>query len=157
MSLELVRVDDRLIHGQVVVGWGRVLNPDVLVLADDEVAQNDWEQELYRMGVPPEIEVEFTSVADAAVGLEALTHDARRAIVLVGDVASLRRLCDGAPSVRKVNLGGVHREGDRRQRLPYLFLDEREAAELRLLEARGIEITAQDLPSAAPIPLAEVL
>ena len=59
--------------------------------------------------------------------------------------------------MRKVNRGGVHREGDRSQRLPYLFLDEREAAELRLLEARGIEITAQDLPSAAPIPLAEVL
>ncbi len=44
MSLDLVRVDDRLIHGQVVVGWGRELKPDLVVLVDDEVAANEWEQ-----------------------------------------------------------------------------------------------------------------
>ncbi|MCH6547189.1 MAG: PTS sugar transporter subunit IIB, partial [Gemmatimonadetes bacterium] len=57
--MELVRVDDRLIHGQVVVGWGRELQPDLVVLANDEVAANDWEQELYRLGVPERIDVKF--------------------------------------------------------------------------------------------------
>ncbi len=157
MSLELVRVDDRLIHGQVVVGWGRELKPDLVVLANDEVAENDWEQELYRLGVPKRMEVKFTTVDEAAGGVEAWANGSCKTIILVGDVDSLRRLCDGAPSIRKVNLGGVHHEGDRRQHLPYLFLSDGEAGQLRSLATRGIEITAQDLPNAAPIALADLL
>src|SRR4051812_23393445 len=59
VPLELYRIDDRLIHGQVVVGWGRPLDIRFIVLVDDEVAASEWEQELYRMGVPPEMEVFF--------------------------------------------------------------------------------------------------
>ena len=157
MSLELVRVDDRLIHGQVVVAWGRELKPDLVVLANDEVAENDWEQELYRMGVPEGMEVKFTTVDDAAGGVEAWANGSCKTIILVSDVDSLRRLCDCAPSIRKVNLGGVHHEGDRRQHLPYLFLSDAEVRQLRSLATRGIEITAQDLPNTAPIALTDLL
>ena len=69
--LLLCRVDDRLIHGQVVLGWGRPLGLDRIVLVDDEVAANEWEQELYRMAVPAGIEVIFASVAGAAKELGA--------------------------------------------------------------------------------------
>ena len=65
MSLVLYRIDDRLIHGQVVIGWGRPLDVGFVALVDDQVAASDWEQDLYRMGVPPEVEVFFASVIDA--------------------------------------------------------------------------------------------
>ncbi|MBL8982847.1 MAG: PTS sugar transporter subunit IIB, partial [Gemmatimonadetes bacterium] len=65
MGVEIFRVDDRLIHGQVVVGWGQPLDVRSIVLVDDEVAASSWEQDLYRMGVPEEMEVAFASVADA--------------------------------------------------------------------------------------------
>ena len=64
MTLELFRIDDRLIHGQVVVGWGQPLDLKFIVLVDDAVATSDWEQELYRMGVPPEMDVYFHDVGD---------------------------------------------------------------------------------------------
>ena len=66
MPVEIYRIDDRLIHGQVVVGWGRPLDIGFIVLVDDEVAASEWEQELYRMGVPPEMEVFFHGVDEAA-------------------------------------------------------------------------------------------
>ena len=66
MSLLLYRIDDRLIHGQVVIGWGRPLDVGFIALVDDQVAASDWEQDLYRMGVPPEVEVFFASVIEAA-------------------------------------------------------------------------------------------
>ena len=157
MSLELVRVDDRLIHGQVVVGWGPTLRPDLFVLASDEVAQNDWEQELYRLGVPEEIAVEFPSIEEAARSVERWANGTRRTVIIVSDVESLVRLCERAPAIRKVNLGGVHADGERRQRLPYMFLDDAEANRLNALAARGIEITAQDLPNAAPVELADLI
>ena len=66
MAIVLCRVDDRLVHGQVVIGWGRPLGIDLIMLVDDTVAASAWEQELYRMAVSPEIEVRFVTVAEAA-------------------------------------------------------------------------------------------
>ena len=157
MAVELMRIDDRLIHGQVVVGWGQPLDIDFIVLVDDEVASSDWEQELYRMGVPPEMEVVFASVDDAARLLPQYEADARRGIVLTGDISSMRRLVEANGHIRKVNLGGIHHRAGRVQRLRYVFLAPAEEAELRAMASSGIEITAQDVPSARPVPLASVL
>jgi len=65
MAIHLYRIDDRLIHGQVVVGWGQPLNARFMVLVDDLVASSDWEKELYRMAVPPEMEIFFADVGAA--------------------------------------------------------------------------------------------
>ena len=60
----MYRIDDRLIHGQVVVGWGQPMDVGYIVLVDDAVAHSEWEQELYRMGVPPTMDVYFDTVDD---------------------------------------------------------------------------------------------
>src|SRR5688500_10595706 len=78
MAILLYRIDDRLIHGQVVVGWGQPLDIGFLVLVDDLVASSDWEKELYRMAVPPEMEVLFASVDDAALHLGDYRSEERR-------------------------------------------------------------------------------
>src|SRR5882762_2624798 len=62
MGIHLYRIDDRLIHGQVVVGWGQPLNARFLILVDDLVASSDWEKELYRMAVPPEMDIYFADL-----------------------------------------------------------------------------------------------
>jgi PTS system mannose-specific IIB component/fructoselysine and glucoselysine-specific PTS system IIB component len=157
VSLVLVRVDDRLIHGQVVVGWGQALAPDRLVLADDTVAASEWERELYATGVPPELDLEFVSVDEAADRVDDWDGSSQRTILLVGDVGSLVRLCEHSSQIRKVNLGGIHRDGQREERLPYVFLTDEELAQLRILSSRGVEVTAQDVPTAAEIPLGEIL
>ena len=92
MPIALYRIDDRLIHGQVVVGWGQPLELRFIVLVDDEVASSEWEQELYRMGVPPEMSVLFYTVADAAAHLAELQKRPEPGIVLVGDIGTMGRL-----------------------------------------------------------------
>lgn len=157
MPVELYRIDDRLIHGQVVVGWGQPLDIGFIVLVDDEVAGSDWEQELYRMGVPPEMEVHFASVDQAAARMAEFQGAAASGIVLTGDIETMRRLADAAPGITAVNLGGIHHRAGRTQRLRYIFLTPDEERALRALAARGIEVTAQDVPSARAIPLESVL
>lgn len=157
MSLILVRVDDRLIHGQVVVGWGQALGPDRIVLADDEIAESDWERELYRAGVPADLDVEFTTIAEAADRIDELIGSSARTVLLVADVQSLIRLCEAAPQIQEVNLGGVHMDGGRVRKLPYLFLSETEVGQLRALRDRGVTITAQDLPTTPRVPLEKLI
>ena len=156
MSIVLYRIDDRLIHGQVVVGWGQPLDIGFIVLVDDEVAASEWEQELYRMGGPPDMTVVFESVASAAEHLPTYRADRRHGIVLTGDVDTMRRLVD-ATDISAVNLGGIHHRAGRVQRLRYVFLSPADEAALRALAARGVRVTAQDVPAAKPVPLDELL
>ncbi|HYC50129.1 MAG TPA: PTS sugar transporter subunit IIB [Gemmatimonadaceae bacterium] len=156
MSIVLNRVDDRLIHGQVVVGWGQPLDIGFIVLVDDEVAQSEWEQELYRMGTPPEMNVYFHSVADAPSALEKYQNDDRPGILLTGTVAAMLRLVQTA-GVREVNIGGLHHRPDRKQRLRYVFLSTEEEQLLREMAALGAVVTAQDVPATHPVELRELL
>jgi len=152
----LNRIDDRLIHGQVVVGWGQPLGIRFIVLVDDVVAASDWEQELYRMGVPPEMEVHFHSAADAVAVLPEYREDRRSGILLTGDIGTMRRLVDQA-GVDAVNVGGIHARAGRTQRLRYVFLSPDEEKQLRELAVAGATVTAQDLPGARPVPLDALL
>jgi PTS system mannose-specific IIB component/fructoselysine and glucoselysine-specific PTS system IIB component len=152
MTLALYRIDDRLIHGQVVVGWGQPLDVSFIVLVDDEVSGSEWEQDLYRMGVPPQIEVIFASVEEAARLLPGWEADLRVGILLVGDVDTAVALAAQAPQLRRFNVGGVHHRTGRRERLRFVYLTDDEAAKLRGPAARGVEVTAQDVPTARAVP-----
>src|SRR2546423_1579097 len=155
MSVALYRIDDRLIHGQVVVGWGQPLDVAFIVLVDDEVSSSDWEQDLYRMGVPPQIEVIFASVEQAAKLLPQWESDQRVGFILVGDIDTAVAFAAQAPQVRRFNVGGVHHRSGRTERLRFVYLTDDEAAKLRQLASRGVEVTAQDVPTARAVPVGE--
>ena len=154
MSIALYRLDDRLIHGQVVVGWGQPLACRFIVLVDNEVRASDWEQDLYRMGVPDTVEVVFASVDEAAAKLPEWEQDPRVGILLVGDIDTALQLASRA-RIRNLNVGGVHHRPGRTERLRYVYLSTDEVQKLRGLAASGVEVSAQDVPTARPVPLAE--
>ena len=156
MPLALHRIDDRLIHGQVVVGWGQPLAAGFIVLVDDSVAASDWEQELYRMGTPPEMTVYFHSVAEAPAVLPKYREDERPGILLTGTIAAMLQLVQTA-GVREVNIGGIHHRADRKQRLRYVFLSPEEETLLKAMAAAGAVVTAQDVPATHPVDLRELL
>jgi mannose/fructose/N-acetylgalactosamine-specific phosphotransferase system component IIB len=158
MSIVLFRVDERLIHGQVVVGWGERLNADRIVVIDDEIAHSAWEQELYCLGVPPSMEASFTTVADACRMVPLWNADSRRVIVLVRAIAPLEAIAEGDSLANiEVNLGGLHHAPGRERVLPYLFLSTDDRQSLRRIGARGITVTARDLPTTRPVPLSELV
>jgi PTS system mannose-specific IIB component/fructoselysine and glucoselysine-specific PTS system IIB component len=157
MPVELYRIDDRLIHGQVVVGWGQPLNIRLIVLVDDDVACCDWEQDLYRMGVPPEMELRFVDVATAVRDHASYVTDPRPSIVLTGNVGTMRALLKGVGTVDHVNVGGLHHRPGRQPKLRYVFLSPEEESELRELIADGVKVSAQDVPGARQVPLQEIL
>jgi mannose/fructose/N-acetylgalactosamine-specific phosphotransferase system component IIB len=157
MGIHLYRIDDRLIHGQVVVGWGQPHDIRFLVLVDDLVASSDWEQELYRMAIPPEMEIYFANVETAIRDHARYASDPRPGILITGDITSMLRLVKGVKAIGSVNLGGIHHRAGREEKLRYVFLTPNEEEQLRALEASGVEVTAQDVPSARARPLAEVL
>jgi len=158
MPIVLLRVDERLVHGQVVLGWGSQLRPDRYVVIDDDLAASDWEQELYRLGAEP-TDVIFATVEEARAHLDKWREEAPRSILLTRDVGAMRRLAGGGRlRGEKVNLGGLHHGPEREEVLSYLHLTAEDREALRALEdEEGVEVSARDLPDAHKVPLKSLL
>lgn len=157
MAIKLFRVDDRLVHGQVVVGWGQPLGIRRVILVDDQVREEEWEQELYRTTMPPGMELVIASVAEAVEHLPEWQADPRRSVLLTAGVDTMLKLAREHPEiVTAINLGGIHHRSDRHRRLPYIYLADEELQQLVQAADAGLKITAQDLPRAIKVTLKDL-
>lgn len=153
MPIVLYRVDERLIHGQVVIGWGNQLRPGRYVVVDDELAASEWEQDLYRLGAAG-AEVLFTTVDEARDELPGWRRDATKTILLTRDTPTMRRLAEGGlMRGESVNLGGLRHGPGRVEVLTYLHLNDEDVRDLEAMAEEGVDISARDLPDAHKVTL----
>lgn len=158
MSIVLYRVDERLLHGQVLVGWGSRLGIDHYVVVDDALAETRWERELYRAGAPEEVEILFLPVREARERWPEIHDRPGRGALLTRGTAAMRELAEaGLLEDRRVNLGGLHDGPGRRRALSYLHLSPAEERDLRAIAARAAAVTARDVPTSHEVPLREIL
>jgi mannose/fructose/N-acetylgalactosamine-specific phosphotransferase system component IIB len=151
--IELLRIDDRLIHAQVVLGWGNAMRPDRFVVADDAVAASDWERNLYLTAAPPEIKVSILSLEETMAHVSGGVFDKERIMLLVRTPESVLRLIALGLEVHEVNVGGLHFREGKKKYLDNVYLDERERNALRDLVKLGITLEARALPDHEPVIL----
>ena len=157
MPFVLVRVDDRLIHGQVTVAWGAWLSPERIVLVNDEVADCDWRCDLYSDTDAMGVGVSIVTRGGFAAGLKDGTWDDERTFVLVETPGDLLALIRSGLEVPEANIGGMHHAEGKRELLPYVFVDDEDVAAMRAIMAVGTKLTARDVPQAQPQDLAALL
>ena len=146
MPLSLVRIDDRLIHGQVVLGWARVLKPDRIVVANDRIAKNQWERKFYTASVPPRIKVSFLSLEETTVELLNNLYKSESVLMLFESVKDIHHVIEKGVKLNEVNVGGLHYRQGADELLPYVFLTDEDRSLLRDLVKQGVTLTAQDIP-----------
>ncbi|HUF76153.1 MAG TPA: PTS sugar transporter subunit IIB [Longimicrobiales bacterium] len=157
MPIVLLRIDERLIHGQVVIGWGYHLRPTRYVVVDDELAASEWEQDLYRLGAGG-AEVLFVTSRQARERLDEWRAAPERSILLTRDIATMRRLAEGGSlEGESVNIGGVHHGPDRDELLTYVHVSDAERQDLEAIAATGVDVSARDLPDALRVGLSSLL
>lgn len=158
MTLELFRIDERLLHGQVIVGWGMRLGIDYYVVVDDELATSDWEQDIYSAGLADRTAVEFVSVAEAVERFQELDSRAGRGALLTKGTTEMRALAEaGLLSGRRVNLGGLHGTGSRRRVLTYVHVSPDEEEDLKAIHRASTGVTARDLPTGREVALEDLV
>jgi len=158
MSIELVRLDDRLVHGQVVAGWVKTLRSTKIIVVDDEVAGDPFQESLMRMAVPEGINVEVFT-ADKCNGLyRQLEESPGKAIVLFSDVVDLFKLFSRNEfPIRSLNIGGISFGEGREQLAESLFLSEAEIQMLADMANSGVEVEIQPTPFDKVIDFHELL
>jgi mannose/fructose/N-acetylgalactosamine-specific phosphotransferase system component IIB len=157
MSQLFVRIDDRLIHGQVVLGWARVLKPDHIVVANDRVARSDWERKLYAASVPPGLQTSFVGVEDAASMLHSGAFGGGNVVLLFESVVDLFKAFKAGARFDEVNVGGLHYREGTRELLPFVYLSEDDRRMLTDLMGSGLKFTAQDIPGNPAINMAPLV
>jgi PTS system mannose-specific IIB component len=152
LSLRLVRIDDRLIHGQVVAGWLRALGAQRIVIVDDASAGDEFLREVLVLAAPQGVPVEVYGVAEGAVRCIELAGAPEPVIVLARSprtILSLRRA--GVP-IEVVDLGGMGAGPGRRRIHRTISVSPDEVRELRELEQLGTRVEIQIVVDDRPIP-----
>ncbi len=155
--IALVRIDERLVHGQVLVGWVPHLHARRVVVADDEASRSPLARAAMTLALPPGVEGEVQPAT--ALDWGGLAASEVPSLVVVRSPADAERAFvagmtpDRAPVL---NLGNVHYSQGRRQITPSIVLSGPEIDALRRLAAAGFRIEARAVPLDAPVDLAEI-
>jgi PTS system mannose-specific IIB component/fructoselysine and glucoselysine-specific PTS system IIB component len=158
MPITIYRIDERLLHGQVVVGWGRMLGIRFYAVVNDRIAGTEWERGLYESALPAGVESFFLTIEEAIVRLPELEERDDVGMVLTAGTAEMRRLGEaGLLAGREVNLGGLHAAEGRERLLDYLCVSRDELQDMRALGDLAGSVSARDLPGSPRIGLRRLL
>jgi PTS system mannose-specific IIB component len=155
--IPLVRVDNRLLHGQVLEAWMPGLKATEVVVADDEAALSPLARAAMTLCVPCETPARIERMA--AVDFAALAESPAIVLLLVRDVAGLVEATrHGLTPARapRLNLGNIHFAMGRRPVTPSVFLTAEELSALRSLAEQGFDVEAQAIPTDPPYGLDEL-
>ena len=154
MSLRLVRIDDRLLHGQVVAVWLRALGAQRIVIVDDATARDDFLREVLTLAAPQGVPVEVYEVATGAARLIALAATSEPVIVLARTPRTVLELRHAGVPIEVVDLGGMGSGPGRRRLHKTISVSPDELRELRELEKMGTRVEIQIVGrSTDPVPL----
>jgi D-glucosaminate-specific PTS system IIB component len=153
VSLRLVRIDDRLIHGQVVAVWLRALGARRIVIVDDATAADEFLREVLVMAAPPGVPVEVHTLAEGAARLVELAADPEPVIVLARAPRTVLALRHAGVPIDVVDLGGLGAGPGRRRLHKTISVSPDELRELHELESLGTQVQIQIVADDRPIPL----
>lgn len=148
MPIILFRLDERLIHGQVFLGWTNFLQAEKLVILNDRVASTPQEKELYLAHVPSPIKAEVFSLNEGLKKTSQGEFERERTIILIETPQDLLKLVQQGLKIKEVNLGGMYFKEGRKQLLPYVYLTKEEMDTFDKLFQLGIKVICQDVPGA---------
>ncbi len=153
MTTLLVRIDDRLIHGQIVATWIPHLNINQIVVADDEVFHDQFKKKILGMSAPPKVKVLIKTVADT---VDYLKNDflhpisAFRTMMLFSSIQAADQAVKLGLPFNHLNLGNIHYQSGKTQISASISVNRQEVSLLEDISQRGISIFVQPVPRIPP-------
>jgi len=147
MSLILTRIDNRLIHGQILEAWVPHLQVDCIIVANNEIAAQTIQRTLMAAAVPKSIRVVIASLAEVAELFSGHELDAARVLLLLANPGDAMAAYRGGIRFSELNLGNLHCGDGKLRYSCTVALDPVELDNLRQLEAEGVRIAARCIPS----------
>jgi mannose/fructose/N-acetylgalactosamine-specific phosphotransferase system component IIB len=156
VPLRLVRIDDRLIHGQVVAVWLRAVGADRIVIVDDKTAQNEFLREVLTLAAPQGTPVEVYGLTEGVARVAELASSPMSVFLLMRTPLTALRLRELGVQFDMLNVGGLGAGPGRRPLYKNISATDEELAALRKLEEMGTKVELRIVADDRGVPFASV-
>lgn len=156
-NIVLARVDDRLIHGEVVTAWTPSLSANRIVIVDDQVAADKFNKRVLMALAPQGTKVAVLTVEGAAKALQKPDPGGERVIVLTKTPIVFEQLIDGGVDIKEVCLGGMGIRGDRKPFVNNVSASPEEVDSIRRMRQKGVNVYYQLVPEQKVVDISNLL
>ena len=156
-EIVLTRIDDRLIHGQVMTAWVKKTRANQILIIDDEVAKDDFMSEILKMSAPAGIDIVVKGLEDAVTFLNEQETENKRLIILVKAPITIDVIVEKGIVIDKLVVGGMGAKANRRVLYKNISASDEERATFKKLIERGIPVVIHIIPDQKEIDLSKYL
>lgn len=151
-KLNMVRVDYRMVHGQIVAKWIKFRPVDRLILADDSLVDDPFMDDIYRMAVPDR-EVDIVKLGDVQTAIDRKNDTV---LLIFKDVASAYTVYKNGLQLPELNVGAVQNSAQRKAVVQGVALSVEEYEKLSEMKAEGVNVFLQPIPENDPVSLGSI-
>jgi PTS system mannose-specific IIB component len=151
----ILRVDDRLIHGQVIAGWVRPLGIQEIIIASDKISKDEWTCNAYRLAIPEGIEFLCVGIKQCVQNVD--KDNQNRIMIIVESVAEASRLVKHGLDIEEINIGGLSYKKGSREIAPYIYLSNKDIESVVHLYQSNIKVIGKQLPNSPAIDVVKNL
>jgi mannose PTS system EIIAB component len=141
-----IRVDERLIHGQVAIVWTHVLEATRIMVVDDQIVTDELQKPLLKMACPSGVKLSILSAEKAAENLLASKYDGDKIFMVVKRPETLIQLWDAGFHMESVNIGNMSGGNNTRQLKKAVCVTEKNIETFKELDRRKVKMNAQMIP-----------
>lgn len=152
-----IRIDDRLIHGQVATRWSTGLGVSRIMVANDDVAADEMQKGMLRMVAPPGIATSIISKEKAAANILAEKYATQKVLLVLKNPMDALDLMDLGLEIKEINVGNMAKRDNTIQIKKSISITEEEYKAFKELTSRGVTLTARMVPDEANVLLDEFL
>ncbi len=147
----MVRIDNRLVHGQILESWVPFLKAAKIIVVNDQVASDLFMESVIKMAVPSDIQVFVYPVEEFAKSYAGSPAIARDTIILFADVADVIDAYRWGFRFETLNIGNVNGGSDKRCVISHIFMNSKEINDLMMLANAGVDVEIRGVPPDKPL------
>lgn len=145
-NIVLTRIDNRLIHGQVATQWSKIIGANLLLVANDDVAGDEFRQSLMDMAAPAFAETRYFSI-EKTISVIHRASDAQQIFLICETPQDVLRLVQGGVPVKKLNIGNMHMAEGKKQISKAVCVDDSDIQAFKALQELGVKLEIRRVPS----------
>lgn len=155
--IKLLRVDKRLLHGQVAFTWTASVGADCILIACDSLQDDPLRMTTIKLSKPGGVKLVIKNVEDSIAAINDEKTDPYQLLILVESIGDAYRMVQGCPSIRSLSVGYTGNRPDCNKLSNWVFATKEEINQMVTLEDRGIPVALQDVPTGKNIPIKKVI
>lgn len=158
-NIKLVRIDFRLIHGQVVTKWKNIISAQKIIIVDDKLSKDEFLSDIYVMAAPPDVSVEVLAEETFINNVASGQYDDGKTniLLLFKSISTLRRVIDNGVPFSEVQIGGLGGGVNRKSVTNGISIDNQDFDDLRAIQAKNVSVYFQVTPEEVKLTLDKAL